>query len=136
MKKPKHRTVRCILRREDQFFMVIHNNVLFQNKGKWGLPGGRIERGEDFEQTAIRELSEELYITIHSLREVGDYRYKGYHHKIFGADFDEPIIRFDRSEILKIGWHTLDEIRDLEESARLHTGFELQAVLDFSKLEP
>ncbi|MBD3647626.1 MAG: NUDIX hydrolase [Pseudomonadales bacterium] len=132
MKKPRHRTVRCILRREDQFFLVIHNNRLFQNKGKWGLPGGRIEPGEDFEQTAIRELKEELYISVHSLYEGGDYRYKGYYHKVFAADFDEPIIRFDRYEILKIGWHSLDEIRDLEASGRLHAGFELEAILDYS----
>src|SRR4051812_41393394 len=41
--------------------------------GKWGLPGGSIEVGETFEQTAAREVKEESGYDVHVERLVGIY---------------------------------------------------------------
>jgi 8-oxo-dGTP diphosphatase len=114
--------------------MVVHNNRIAKNIGKWGLPGGRVEPGENVGDTAIRELREELYIDVPHLTEVGEFRYKGHNHKVYGTDFDALILRFDRSEILKIGWHTLDQVRMLEDHDKLHTGFERVAIENFLDL--
>jgi 8-oxo-dGTP pyrophosphatase MutT (NUDIX family) len=38
--------------------------------GKWSLPGGRLEAGEDAESCARREISEEIGLTIAALRPV------------------------------------------------------------------
>lgn len=131
----KYKTVRCVLRQQDRYFLVVHNSRLFTgNRPRWGLPGGRIEWGEDFEEALARELWEELSIDPKDFAEIGDYRYKGFRHKIFGADFDEPILRFDRSEIRKIGWHSYDEIMAYEAAGQLHTGFELDAIRDFAAI--
>jgi acetyl-CoA carboxylase carboxyl transferase subunit beta len=37
-------------------------------KGLWTLPGGRREAGESIEQTAAREVLEEVGLTVHALR--------------------------------------------------------------------
>ena len=38
--------------------------------GKWSLPGGRLEAGEDAEACARREISEEIGLSIYGLRPV------------------------------------------------------------------
>ena len=134
MKKRRFRTVRCIIRREDRFLLVIHRGARTMSRRAWGLPGGRIERHEDFEETARREIREELSITLGELREVGDYRYKGALHRVMATDFDGNVIEFQRKELFKIGWKTLDEIAALAAADRLHTGFEHEAIADFLAL--
>jgi len=64
MKKHKHRTVRCILKQEGLYFLVMHQTRVFSGKKRWGFPGGRIERGEELRKALTRELREELYIAI------------------------------------------------------------------------
>jgi len=130
----KHKTVRCIIKRDERYLLVVHNNFLPLNKGKWGFPGGRIEGGESFVDTLVRELREELSIAPGGFQHVGDYLYKDRLHRIYATTFDEPIEWFDRSEIIEIGWHTVADIRTFDQQNRLHTGFELKAVLDFEAL--
>lgn len=50
--------------------VVIHDNKVWlvqrgkePNKGRWGLPGGKIELGETITEAALRELKEETNIT-------------------------------------------------------------------------
>lgn len=48
-----------------------HNRVLLQQRkdnGVWGAPGGAMELGESFEQTARRELREEMGLEVGELR--------------------------------------------------------------------
>jgi NADH pyrophosphatase NudC (nudix superfamily) len=97
------------------------------------LIGGRVDRGEALESALRREVREELYIGLDELIEVGDYRYKGSFHRVFGVETDERIIAFDRSELTRIGWHSLEEVEAMEERDQLHTGFEFQAVHAYHK---
>ena len=133
-KEKQLKTARCILTRDDKYFLVMHQTRMFSDSKRWGLPGGRIEPGEAYDKALIRELREELYINVDDLMEVGDYRYKGHDHRIFAAECHETITRFDRNEIKRIGWHTADDIRRYEHRGLLHAGFEWQAVLDFESL--
>lgn len=131
--RSQFRTVRAVLRREGRFLLVVHHGFAWR-RTRWGLPGGRIEWGEDFHETAHRELHEELSIRVEGLDHVGDYRYKGALHRILGADFAGTIDDFDRSELAEIGWHTLDEVSKLAGRGSLHGGFEETAIRDFLKL--
>jgi 8-oxo-dGTP pyrophosphatase MutT (NUDIX family) len=127
------RTVRAVLRQRDRFLLVVHHGS-WGRRERWGLPGGRIERGEDYRDTAERELEEELSIRVATLEPVGDYAYNGALHRVFGTDFDGTIVEFDRWEIDRIGWHTLDDVVKLAADRALHTGFEETAIRDFLKL--
>ena len=95
------------------------------------MPGGRVEPREDCEQTARREIREELRIVLGELHEVGEYRYKGRAHRVLGTEYEGAVIAFDRSELLKVGWHTLEEVAALAAKGRLHAGFEEDAIRDF-----
>jgi 8-oxo-dGTP pyrophosphatase MutT (NUDIX family) len=131
----RFRTVRAVLHQEDRFLLVVHHGA--RSRGdRWGLPGGRIERGEDFTAAARRELREELSVHVADLAHVGDYRYKGFLHRIYGSHFDGRILEFDRNEIQRIGWHTLEEVAALATAGRLHAGFEEEAIRDFLAQQP
>lgn len=49
--------------------------LVVKNRGtsKWIMPGGRVESGEDPEQTLRREIDEELSCSVDSLQYVGEY---------------------------------------------------------------
>jgi 8-oxo-dGTP pyrophosphatase MutT (NUDIX family) len=135
MRKSRFRTVRCVIRRGEAFLLVVHRSAVANAPRTWGLPGGRMERGEDFEGTARREIREELGVRLQGpLVEVGDYRYKGAFHKVLGADHATRILTFRRAEILAIGWHTLEEVSALALAGSLHSGFEELAIRDFVAL--
>ncbi len=58
------RRTRTILLHEDEILLV-QDGLRFFNEGEsWTLPGGGIKRGEDVQVAAVREVREELGITI------------------------------------------------------------------------
>lgn len=52
-----------IVRKEGKIAFVLRNNTKWMN-GFYGLPSGKIEKGESFSAGAIREAKEEIGITI------------------------------------------------------------------------
>ncbi len=132
-KKAPFKTVRCVIASGEKYLLAIHNNHLPIKRTRWGLIGGRVDRGEELESALRREVREELYIGLDELIGVGDYRYKGSFHRVFGVETDERIIAYDRSELTKIGWHSLEEVEAFEANDRLHTGFEFEAVQTYPK---
>jgi 8-oxo-dGTP pyrophosphatase MutT (NUDIX family) len=123
-----------VLRNAGRFLLVVHSNWERVHRDRWGLPGGRVDWGEEPERTAHRELDEELGIRVPSLIEVGDYPYKRALHRVYGGDFEGTIVRFDEDELLEIGWYTLDEVVALAGADKLHTGFELTAIRDYLRV--
>ena len=84
MNKPIRKAVRCYLIKDDK---VVVTKYKEGNKklGYYDIPGGKIEEGENPEQTAIREMKGETGL------KVGNLKYKGnmiieYPNRIF--DFD------------------------------------------------
>ncbi len=47
---------------------------------------------------------------------------------MFGTRYDGAVSRFDHNEIERIGWHSLDEVAQLERDGRLHAGYEREAI--------
>lgn len=54
--------------------------------GTWQTPGGHVDRGEDFDEAAHRELREEAGIVAGNLREIGHFKMNGNDSKVFVAD--------------------------------------------------
>ncbi len=125
------RTARCILRKDESFLLVVHHQRFGVGRTRWGLPGGRVEAGEDLEAAARRELAEELYVEVGDLTEVGDYHYKGALNRVYATEFAGRILRFDRSELSQIAWHNADDVAKLATRGVLHAGFEAQAIRDY-----
>lgn len=84
MEKTIRKAVRCYLIKDDKV-VVIKYKEGNKKLGYYDIPGGKIEEGENPEQTAIREMKEETGL------KVGNLKYKGnmiieYPNRIF--DFD------------------------------------------------
>lgn len=59
----------CIIPDGNGRILLVHRNV--PGKEQWELPGGKIEAGETPEETAIRELQEELGVQIRIIKQAG-----------------------------------------------------------------
>ena len=64
----------CIILDKDQQIFLLHRN----KKGlhQWELPGGKVEPNEDIEQTAVRELEEELGVTVNLVKRLGETHFE------------------------------------------------------------
>lgn len=96
-----------------------HNTLLLKDEsGLWELPGGKMEKGEQPEQTLIRELHEELRIQVRLVRMVNNWVYHpGENRNVFFAAY---LVDYDRKqeivmseEHLEMGWFALAELEKL-----------------------
>ena len=99
--------------------------ILLQRRkddGLWAINGGCLEMGETFEQALVRELKEELGITVTKARPVavlsGEKEYHVYPNgdKVYGIDAVFQVDEYegeptpDHDEVLEIGWFELDNL--------------------------
>ncbi len=56
---------------EHAFLLTLRASKLRKHAGQFALPGGKIDAGESFEQAALRELEEELGITVDAANILG-----------------------------------------------------------------
>ncbi len=127
-KKRRLRTARCLLTDGDHQLLVVHAGGGRDRSPRWGLPGGHIDLGEQPEAAVRRELFEELELEVGDLEEVGDWPFRGGWHRVYTASLPAPIKRFDRGELLDIGWHNLDAVAAFAQRGMLHAGYEIDVV--------
>ena len=95
---------------------------IFRN-GKWDLPKGGIEKGEEIEDTAIREVEEEtgvtglkiikkLQKTYHIFKRNGRYKLKITHWYEMKTDYEGTPTGQIEEGIEKVAWLTPDEIKE------------------------
>lgn len=71
MSKPVRKAVRCYLIKNDKIVVTKYNEPN-KKAGYYEIPGGKIEKGELPEQTAIREMQEETGIIVKNLKNKGN----------------------------------------------------------------
>lgn len=85
----------------------------------WALPGGKMELGETFEQTAIREVAEETGIRLDNVRlialtnNLATYRDEGIHFIsaiLLTSDIEQQPQRREPDRCEKWQWYRLDEL--------------------------
>ncbi|MFC1687130.1 NUDIX hydrolase [Patescibacteria group bacterium] len=88
--------------------------------GKWNVPAGEVEKGDNPEETAIREAKEEtgydveLQYLIKVCYKMGNRAAKFiYKAKIIGG-----AVAIRKNEILDVQWFTLDEMRAMKDQLR------------------
>ncbi|WP_417515630.1 NUDIX hydrolase [Minwuia sp.] len=64
----KQAAVSCLITHDDDgtpcFVLTRRASTLSSHKGQWALPGGRVDPGETIVQAALREVAEEIGITV------------------------------------------------------------------------
>lgn len=69
--------VACVIAEKDGKIILL-KRAMSPERGKWVMPGGYVDRGEDVESAAIRETKEECEINIKLKGILGVYSYAGY----------------------------------------------------------
>ena len=96
--------------------------------GLWNFPAGKVDIGESFEQTAIREAKEESGYDVELTKKIGIFQTipthaakHTYEAKIIGGE-----LNFPPDEILDAKWFTFDEIKQMKD--KLREGWVLDAI--------
>ncbi|MEQ8485735.1 MAG: NUDIX hydrolase [Pseudomonadales bacterium] len=124
----RFKTARCILYRDGQYLLAVHNRFRHLSRQRWGLIGGQVEWGESPRVAAARELEEELEVTVGELIEVGAYSYKQAMHMVYAAPAMGEVGRFDTNELIDVGWFSEPEVAGLRARSALHADYELDAI--------
>lgn len=100
------------------------NEVLFIfRNGKWDLPKGKTEKGEDIKETAIREVEEETGVkglvitdfitnTYHIFKRNGEYRLKLTHWYTMRTAYEGELFPQIEEDIVKVEWKNETEIKE------------------------
>lgn len=117
MEKTIRKAVRCYLIKENKVLVTKYKE---ENKkaGYYDIPGGKIEKGETPEQTAIREMKEETGVEVENLKYKGNMIIE-YPNRIF--DFDVFITNENKGEPQEFEENTSEwiEIKELLQKEKI-----------------
>lgn len=101
----------------------------------WSLPGGTIDRHEEADDAAVRELNEELRIELTKddlclCYEITiPFNFRKDNVKLFEwRPMVEPKITIDQKEIVDAGWFTVEEAREMSLIPHLERYFEISRI--------
>lgn len=123
-------TVRAVIRRSGRVLLTQHHYVNPANRGKWSLPGGRIDPTDASHQAALRrELREEFGAEVDIVRFLGTFTHHLRQHHVYLVRLCGEALRIDESEIAAAEWFTAEEVHALHAQGRLFAPFILDAIL-------
>ena len=112
-------SVNAIIQKGDRFLLV-QQAMPLEVRGKWSLPGGKVENGETFEDAVLREVSEETGLKVRKVKYLGckhGYPQETVKHFFF-VDTKLGNLTIPEGELLDIRWFTLEEVRLMKEQLR------------------
>jgi len=103
-----------LLEKNNKFLLVKEGRG--PSEGLWNWPAGKVDKGDNIKQTAIKEAKEESGFNVSLVREIG----------IFHEDISKPVkhlfyaeiiggkLDFPVGEITDANWFTLEEIKKMD----------------------
>ena len=119
---------------EAHVVLTVRADSLGRHGGQVSLPGGVVERGETFEQAALRESHEEIALAVNEVRVLGaltpiDIPVSGFRLHPIVAVVDRPPLLTptdgEVAEVLEIPVHALLDRRNLRSNERVRDGLPL-----------
>lgn len=113
----KIRLAGCIIKNSEGKILLVHRNTPKRNQ--WEIPGGKIDEGENPEQTARREILEELGIDVQIINKLGEKEFfeDGYVMDYIWLDAKiiscEPKLMEDGFDAFK--YFSLDELKKMKD---------------------
>jgi 8-oxo-dGTP pyrophosphatase MutT (NUDIX family) len=98
--------------------LTVRDDSLPQHGGQVSLPGGRVEPGETFRETALREAAEEIGLDPAPVRLLGELTPLEINvsrfllHPVVGVTDQRPALRPAQAEVARILEVSLDDLRD------------------------
>lgn len=122
-------TVRAVIMRDDTVLLVQHHYANPAHWGKWSLPGGRIDAGDQRkEDTLRRELYEELRLRVQIERAVGLFADRTRLHYVYRATPGSAQLNPDPDEIVGVAWWSLENVDMLNGAGKLLAPFIYDAI--------
>ena len=108
--RPEVKGVKCLLSDNEHILLVRHTN----GPRGWDLPGGTVKPGEAPEETAKREIQEELGLRVEDWAYLGEIDHELDHRQdrlhCFAAELHRPELTLDLGEIQSARWFPLAEL--------------------------
>ena len=104
-------SVNIIAIKDDQVLMVQQARPEHV-AGKWSLPGGKVDIGESFDETVIRETKEEVGLEASNIKHIGiihDHPDSTVKH-IFTAKINDGEFTHNPEEILEVKWQYIRNV--------------------------
>ncbi len=102
--RPTTTGVKCVVMHDGRWLMIRNT----YGHAHWTFPGGAVDRGEASDAAAIREVAEEVGISLTSVHPIGDYfsdrEYKRDTVYCFTARIDSSDVVIDPAEIAESKW--------------------------------
>lgn len=102
------------------------------NDGTWQTPGGHVDRDEDFDEGAHRELREEANIVADKLTEVGHFKMNGNDSKVFAVDSFKGNVK-DSDELKDLQFVDVGSVLDWDLRDCSRKGIEMYAQSSLKK---
>ncbi len=123
--------VRAVITNGSRVLLVQHKHRDASHQGTWGLPGGRLDAGEELDAALLREIQEELMLDGEIQGKIGTWTCQAIDNEddmlenhIYHVTVDSTEMHVQRDEILSERWFLYDEIDIL----RTTLGFEAEAI--------
>ena len=108
--RPRQKGVKCLVWHGGEILLVRHS----YGARDWDLPGGMVKRGEHPQDTAAREMREELGIRAPRWADLGSVSTSMEHRRdtihLFGAELVTPSLTIDRGELDVARWFAPGEL--------------------------
>lgn len=130
-------SVNCFIKKGGKFILVQQARPEHAY-GKWSVPGGKINKGESFDEAVKREIKEEIGFRVVSITHLGiihEQPGKTVKH-IFAVKVKNGEPRTHKEELLDARWFTLEEIKKMKRQSLLRGEWineTIQNYLSFSK---